>query len=80
LIVRDFILPEFRVGLGNGSIFATFVMMPETPVDEDDRLGFSKDNIGLTWKIGTVNTIPVSPCIQGLSYLYLGLGVLGMNL
>ncbi len=44
-VAIELVLPELDVAFGGGGNLASFMPVPETAVDEDDGVVFSKNNI-----------------------------------
>ena len=47
-VALEFLRPEFHVGFRHRGDFAAFVAMPETAVDENHRMPFGQNDIGMS--------------------------------
>ena len=78
-VTRDFLLPEFGVGLGHGEILASFVPMPEAPVDENACAVFPHHDIRMPWQTPMVEPIPEPSRKEIFPDNEFGFGILGVN-
>ena len=47
-VALEFLRPEFHVGFRHCGDFATFMAMPEATVDENHRMPFGQNDIGMS--------------------------------
>ena len=69
------LLPELAIALGQYEVFAAFVSMPKTTVDEDDCLVFAQYYVGGAWEPAHVDSVAVTARVQVTAHEHLGLGV-----
>ena len=79
-IPREFLRPEFPVGLGGGGDFTVLVPVPETAVDEDDGAVFGQDDVGLAGEVLHLEPEAVAGAVQQTADLPLRAGVLAPDL
>lgn len=80
LIATDFVEPEAGAGLRNDEAFTLLMSMPETPVDENRRLVFGKNNVRPAGQLFIMKPVPEAVRVQKLPHDHLGLGVLALDL
>ena len=47
-VALEFLRPEFHVGFRHGGDFAAFMAMPEATIDENHRMPFGQNDIGMS--------------------------------
>ena len=79
-IPREFVGPEFPVGLGDGGHFAVPVPVPETAVDKDHSMIFGQDNVRLAGEVLHVEPEAVARAVKQAADGPLRAGVLAPDL
>ena len=74
-----FLLPELAVALWHYKIFAAFVAVPETAVDEDDGAVFAQYYVGGAGQALDIYAVAVAVGMQVAAHNQLGLGVLALD-
>jgi len=72
----NFVEPELRSGLWNLEVFAPFMTVPETAVDEDNRLVLRENQIRLAGKVFGMKPVAEAPLVQGFTDQHFGFGIL----
>ena len=72
-------LPELHVGLGLVARPALLVPMPETSVDEGDRVPFWEHDVGMPGQFGRMQIVADLQCMQVMAYDHFQLCVLRPN-
>lgn len=75
----NFVEPELRSGLWNLEVFAAFMPMPETAVDEDNRVVFRENQVGLAGKFFCMKPVTKAPLVQGFADQHFGFGILATD-
>ena len=74
-----FLLPELAIALGHYKVFAAFVTVPETAVDEDDGAVFAQYYVGGAGQALDIYAVAVAVGMQIATHNQLGLGVLALD-
>lgn len=77
---RELVLPERAIPLGSGRSTATWMSMPEAPVDEDRPTILLVHDVRGSGKSSSLRSIGKADFAQRPAHLYLGGGVLLSNL
>ena len=69
-ILLEFILPKYNSTLGHIRIFASHMSVPETTINKDCSIIFSKPNIWMSWYCANILSISIPPFKQFLTKPY----------
>ena len=72
--------PKIRSGSWNPEVRATFMGVPEAPMDKNNCAVLSKDEVGTPGKIPAMKTEPITSAVQPVTNNEFGLGILCADL
>lgn len=79
LVPLNFFEPEFRPSLWNLEVFASAMPVPETAMDEYNRLVFRENQIGFAGKVFDMKPVTEAPLVQGFADQHFRFGVLATD-
>ena len=75
-VALEFLRPEFHVGFRHGGDFAAFMAMPEAAVDENHRMPFGQNDIGMSGQFRRMETVAEAQHMQMMTHNQFRLRVL----
>ena len=74
-VALEFLRPEFHVGFRHCGDFAAFMAMPEAAVDENHRMPFGQNDIGMSGQLRGMEAIAKAQHVQMMTHEQLRLRV-----
>ena len=75
-VALEFLRPEFHVGFRHGGDFAAFMAMPEATVDENHRMPFGQNDIGMSGQFRRMEAVAEAQHMQMMTHEQFRLRVL----
>ena len=67
-VALEFLRPEFHVGFRHCGDFATFMAMPEATIDENYRMPFGQNNIGMSGQFRRMEAVAKAQRMQMMTH------------